>query len=386
MIKNKPTYTLLQDRSDLHKISQELMNEKVIGVDLEADSLFHYKEKICMLQISTPVRNILVDPLATGDLSSLKPVFENTGIIKIFHGADYDMRSLYRDFKIEVRSLFDTQVASRFLGNKEIGLASLLIERFGVKVEKKYQKKDWSKRPLPDGMLSYAVQDTCHLIPLYHQLKKDLKAKGNLFIVEEECELLSKVRPAAPNSKPLFVKFKGSNRLDRRSLAVLEAMLNVREDLAFKKDRPPFKVLNNEPIMEISLKKPRTQKDLCTIKGISPRQVEAMGSSILVKISEAMNLPEDELPKYPKKISDTVTPYIAKRIKTLREWREVRAEKLGFDDPSLVCTNAQIKALSLAEPMELEQMEKIDGIRRWQKKLFGKDLYNLLHEPGTETA
>lgn len=379
MIKNKPAYTLLKNRSDLHKLSQTLMKEKVIGVDLEADSLFHYKEKICLLQISTLSRNILVDPLATGDISSLKPVFEDTGIVKIFHGSDYDIRSLYRDYKINVRSLFDTQVASRFLGSKEIGLASLLNERFGIKVEKKYQKKDWSKRPLPEGMLAYAVQDTYHLIPLFNQLEKDLRNRGNLFIVEEECELLSKVRPSEPNNKPLFLKFKGANRLDSRSLAVLEATLTVREYFARKKDRPPFKILNNEPIMEISLIKPQIEKDLSSIKGISSRQIKTIGPSILEKISEAMKLPENKLPEFPKRVSNTVAPHVARRIKILREWREARANKLGFD-PSLICTNAQIKALSLAEPVELKQMEKIDGIRNWQKKLFGKELHDLLSE------
>ena len=166
MIRKQPTYFVVKERSDLKRIAAGLERETMIGVDIEADSMFHYQEKVCLIQISTTSCNILLDPLSLVDLSHLSSIFTDPNIRKVFHGADYDIRSLYRDFGIEVNALFDTQIAARFLGIKETSLAYLLKERFGVTVEKKYQKRDWSKRPLPAAMLAYAVQDTCHLLPL----------------------------------------------------------------------------------------------------------------------------------------------------------------------------------------------------------------------------
>ena len=178
---------LIENYADLNKIVAELQREPVIGVDLEADYMFHYQEKVCLLQISTHTLHIVVDPLSVQDLSPLAPVFADARIRKVFHGADYDMRSLYRDFHIEVHSLFDTQIAARFLGVRETGLASLLKMRFDVLCDKKYQKKDWSQRPLPAAMLKYAVQDICYLLPLADILERELMEKGLLFCVEEEC-------------------------------------------------------------------------------------------------------------------------------------------------------------------------------------------------------
>jgi len=193
-------------------VAAELEGQVEIGVDLEGDSMFHYQEKVCLFQIATSSLNFVVDPLAVKDLSSLAPVFADDRVRKIFHGADYDIRSLYRDFAIEVRSLFDTQIAARFLGMKETGLASLLQDKFGVESDKRYQKKDWSRRPLPDPMLEYAVQDICYLLPLARTLRDELAEKDLLFCVEEECGLLAEVRPQPNKTKPFFLHFKGASR------------------------------------------------------------------------------------------------------------------------------------------------------------------------------
>ena len=373
MIREQPTYLLVKDRSNLSRIAAGLERETAIGVDLEADSMFHYPEKVCLIQISTPLQDILVDPLSFDDLSPLSPVFADPNILKVFHGADYDIRSLYRDFDIEVNSLFDTQIAARFLGIRETGLARLLKERLGVLVEKKYQKRDWSERPLPAAMRAYAVQDTCHLLSLSRILEKELRVKGRLFCVEEECELLSKVRPVPPNGNPLFLRFKGASMLDPRCLAVLESILQLRDDTARRRDLPPFKILGNEPIMEIVERRPVTERDLGRIKGLSARQVRMLGRSILKKIDESTKLPENELPAFPGTTKERIGDTVSKKVKVLREWREQRAKEMGIN-PSLVCTNAQIQSLALACPKGLKDLDSINTIRAWQRRLFGSEI------------
>ena len=372
---------LIKNDADLNEIVAELQKEPVIGVDLEADSLFHYQEKVCLLQISTHALNIVIDPLSVHDLSPLAPVFADARIRKVFHGADYDIRSLYRDFGIEVHSLFDTQIAARFLGVRETGLASLLKMRFDVLSDKKYQKKDWSQRPLSAAMLKYAVQDICYLLPLAGILERELIEKGLLFCVEEECERLSGVRPNSSRNKPFFLSFKGAARLDPRSLAVLEKILCFRDQVARHRDRPHFKVLGNKQIMEIARIKPVTKTDLTGIQGVSPKLVDHMGKSLIEKVREGLRLPDEALPVCPKKIRQRLKSKEAARVKALKSWRERLSGKWGVD-PALVCTSAQIQAIAIANPGEPENMECIEDIRKWQIKLFGLDICNVLRETG----
>ncbi|MBL7203012.1 MAG: HRDC domain-containing protein [Desulfobacteraceae bacterium] len=374
-------YVLIENDADLKKIIPELKGEPAIGVDLEADSMFHYQEKVCLVQISTQRLNLLIDPLSVKDLFSLAPVFADRRIRKVFHGADYDIRSLYRDFGIEVHSLFDTQIAARFLGLRETSLASLLHEKFHVSSEKKYQKKDWSQRPLPAPMLQYGVQDTCHLLPLAGILERELMEKGRLFCVEEECELLSSVRPNSSKGRPFFPSFKGAARLDPRSLAVLENILSFRDQVAKRRDCPHFKVLGNKPIIEIVRIKPVTKTDLAGVKDLSLKQIDRMGRSLIEEVRKGLSLSEEMLPVYPKKVWQRLRSKETARVKKLKSWRERLGGKWGVD-PAVVCTNAQIQAIAIANPGKPEDMECIKGVRKWQIKLFGPDICNLLQETG----
>ncbi len=374
-------YVLIENDADLKKIIPELQGEAAIGVDLEADSMFHYQEKVCLVQISTQRLNLLIDPLSVEDLSPLAPVFADPRIRKILHGSDYDIRSLYRDFGIEVHSLFDTQIAARFLGLRETSLASLLQEKFHVSSDKKYQKKDWSQRPLPAPMLQYGVQDTFHLLPLAGILERELMEKGRLFCVEEECELLSSVRPNSSKKRPFFPSFKGAARLDPRSLAVLENVLVLRDQLAKRRDCPHFKVLGNKPIMEIVRIKPVTKTDLAGIKDLSLKQIDRMGRSLIEKVREGLNLPDEALPVYPKKVWQRLRSKERARVKELKSWRDRLGGKWGVD-PAVICTNAQIEAIAIANPGRPEEMEGVKGVRKWQIKLFGPDFCNVLQKSG----
>ena len=233
-------YRIIETETELADLVTELESVPVFAVDLEADSMHHFKEKVCLLQLATSRISVLIDPLVMPDLSALRPAFANPKIKKVFHGADYDVRSLYRDFEIDVHHLFDTQLASMFLGIRETGLDAVLQNRFDVKLDKKFQRKDWSVRPLPAEMLAYAAKDAIYLVRLAEELETELKAKSRLFWVEEECALLSRVRPPENNGNPLFLKSKGAGKLKRIELAVLEELLKLRRAIASRKDRPPY--------------------------------------------------------------------------------------------------------------------------------------------------
>jgi len=373
----QPPYEIVEKLPYLRRVAKHLLKGGIIGVDLEADSMFHYQEKVCLIQMASTDRTFLIDPLALKNLSPLAPVFADPGVRKVFHGADYDIRSLYRDFGIEVRSLFDTQIAARFLGFRKTSLASLLEDLSGLVIEKRYQKKDWSQRPLPPAMCVYAARDACHLMELSKVFEERLGAKGLLFCVEEECEVLSKVRPASIEETPFFLRFKGAGNLDSRSLAVLEALLQFRDELARKQDRPPFKILGNISIMEMAQKKPVSVRELKSVGRLSARQIKSLGGPLLRRISQALSLPEEALPSYPHKPRPEYNPKVAGRIKALREWRVQRSKGLNIDS-ALTLTNAQIRSLADAPPQKPGDLQRIGGLRNWQKQLFGNEICKLL--------
>ena len=382
MIEDDQDYLHVGNRDALLKAVSILEKEAVIGVDLEADSMFHYQEKVCLLQFSTPSNNILVDPLAVNDLSPLAPVFKSSETQKIFHGADYDIRSLYRDFEIEVNALFDTQIAARFLGLRDIGLASLLKGKLNITLTKKYQKKDWSQRPLPDPMLEYAVHDTCHLLPLREILTAELGKTNRLSFVEEECQLQTTVRSAVSGNDPMFLKFNGAGRLDRRSLAVLEALLQLRDRVARRRDLPLFKVIGNSQLMALAKRKPVKMGDLQNIKGFSHKQIKQLGAAILKAVTPALSLPEEALPVYPRKRSENMGPRVGERLKHLKEWRDQRGSEMGVD-PALVCTNAQAKTLAVSNPHDPDDIRAWEskpglGIKNWQRAQFGTEICGVL--------
>ena len=177
---NTADFRIIDTLSGLKDIVKELDGQKILAVDLEADSMYHFQEKVCLLQMATENTWLVIDPLPIGDLSPLIPVFSNPAVTKIFHGADYDIRSLYRDFKIEINNLFDTEIACRFLGSKESGLNTVLGKWFDIHLDKRYQRKDWSQRPLPEAMLTYGAEDVKYLIRLREIMVQKLDQKDQL--------------------------------------------------------------------------------------------------------------------------------------------------------------------------------------------------------------
>lgn len=370
-------YDLIDTPSALERLAAELAQADAVAVDLEADSMFHYRERVCLIQMALPGgRNVLIDALALEDLSPLKPLFRDSAVRKIFHGADYDVRSLYRDFGIRIHGLCDTQLASRFLGYKETGLEAVLKNLFGVALDKKFQRKDWSQRPLPPEMLDYAVSDVCYLRPLADRLEKELRELGRLTWVREECRILSQVRPAAFDERPLFMSCKGAGRLDPRGLAVLEGLLAFRRDLARQKDRPLFKVFGHEALVRIAELKPVDEEALAAAAVLSATQRERYGREILQIVKAAMKLPASQLPTYPRRRPEPIPPAAAGRLEALRRWRDNKARELKLD-PALVCSKAALIAVALRRPRSPEELEAVCELRQWQRRVFGAELIAL---------
>jgi ribonuclease D len=370
-------YQMIDTAAGLEKAVGTLEKEKVIAVDLEADSMYHFKEKVCLIQLATKKISVVVDPLQIDDLSPLSPLFSNPDIQKIFHGADYDVRSLYRDFKIKINNLFDTELACRFLGIKETGLKAVLKAFFEISIDKKYQKKDWSKRPLPKEMVEYASKDVIYLLPLAKILIDKLEEIDRGSWVLEECHNLSKVRSILSDEEPLFLKFKGAGRLKSRGLAVLEALLQYRKTVAEKKDRPLFKIIGNDSIIKIATARPATLRRLKGLKALSGRQISMYGNDLIQVVAGALKITESELPVYPRKTVSPIPSEVLERIKVLKSWRDSKAVALNMDS-GMVCNNALITAIALKNPEDKKSMGTIKEMKKWQKTAFGGEIITVL--------
>lgn len=373
------SYQLIDTPTKLDSAVREITDSQTLAVDLEADSMFHYQEKVCLLQLAANGQTYLIDPLAVKDLSGLKAFFANPNRTKIFHGADYDIRSLYRDFRLEVASLFDTELACRFLGYHPSGLATVLNDRFDVTMDKRFQRKNWAKRPLSQEMLAYAAGDVAYLLPLADALKEELEAKKRLAWVTEECEWLSRVRAPEKNGQPLYLRFKGAGTLDRRSLALLEALLQTRDKIAAKKDRPTYKIISKQAVMTLVETKPTTLKALAGTGALSATQIKLWGRQLVKALKMALALAEKELPHYPKTRLARPPAKLTRRIMALKSWRKKRAGQLDLE-PGLLINNALITAIATAKPAQQVDLEAeaIDGLRRWQIENFGEEIIALL--------
>jgi ribonuclease D len=372
-------YKIIDTFDALKNLARTIDKEKTIGVDLEADSMYHFMEKVCLIQMAAPGMNVVIDPLKVRDLSPLKPIFKRRGVCKIFHGADYDVRSLYRDFDITINNLFDTELASRFLGYPETGLEAVLKNKFGVTLDKKFQRKDWSRRPLPRDMIAYAAQDARYLLPLAQMLTRELEELGRLKWVQEECEYLSNVRPNTNNADPLYLHFKGAGRLNPRSLAVLESLLQYRRRIARKKDKPLFRIFSSRSLLELAEKKPSNLKQLEKTRALGAKQISMYGPGVIAAIQEALQIEQEDLPVYPRKKSPRVPLVVAGRVKALRSWRDAQVDRLAID-PALICTKALMSTIAQQKPRKVSDLSAITEMKNWQKKEFGQDIVRVLKQ------
>jgi len=369
-------FTLIESNEQLAKVCSELQGEPELALDLEADSLHHYREKVCLLQLSNRSETWLIDPFLVSDISPLGSLLANPALLTVFHGGDYDVRSLHRDFGISVEKMFDTMIAAQFAGTTEFGLAALLRSNFGIELDKRYQKADWSKRPLTPEMADYAAHDTSNLLQLADLLRDRVFQLGRSEWVAEECALVAGNRVTDKNDVPFFVHCKGAGKLQRRNLALLEELLQFRDQQAKELDRPPFKVLSVESLLILAERKPLTTQDLNGITGLTDRLITRYGNHILAAVQRGLSVPEDEIPRYPRNKSEP-NPGIKARVAQLKLWREGYSKKLELST-GLVAPNWLLERIAELVPVNVEQLSAIPGVRCWQVAQWGADVVTIL--------
>lgn len=373
---------MIETNDELAEFSAQLATQRLIGADTEAAGYHRYHDSICLLQVSTRERTVLVDALAVDSLTPLKPVFEDAEVETIFHDADFDLRLLHRDHGIRVRGLFDTKVAAQFLGERSIGLASLLESHLGVSLAKKYQRADWAKRPLPQAMIEYAAEDTRYLPELRDHLRERLVETGRLAWAEEEFRLLERVRWESRDEEG-YLRLKNTRDLDRRELAVLREVHDVRERAAEARDLATFRVLSNDALIELARSMPASETALRKTPGIGAATVSRLGNDLLAAVARGCDLPEADLPARPPRPSrPPYDPMLDELTDRLKAGRDAAASDLGLDRGFLMPRD-QLRSIARARPGSTEELAALPGVRHWQIDALGATLVRALRDADT---
>jgi ribonuclease D len=368
----------VRSNEELAELMGRVAREPVVALDTEAASFHRFVDRIYLIQLSSRRETAIIDPLTVTEVSGLGALLADPAVEVVFHDADYDLRILDRDYGFHARHLFDTRIAAHLLGEPAVGLAALLEKHVGVSLDKKYQRADWSRRPLPPEMLEYAATDTCYLLALRERLRAALEARGRLSWAEEEFERLEGVRwtPAETNGGA-HLRMKGARALSRRSLAVLKELLPWRDAIAAELDRASFRVVSNEALLALSAAPPRSSEELTKVRGLSPRLVSERGASLLTVIERGLSVPEKDLPKFPRSERHVADPVFDQAVDRLKRVRNEMAERLGLD-PGVLCPKGTLEAVARARPKTPAALGGIHEIRKWQVELLGADFLKAL--------
>lgn len=348
-----------------------------IAVDTEGASFHRFVDRIYLIQLSTDDRHAIVDPLPIHSPAALGALIESPACEVVFHDADYDLRLLHQDYGWHARNIFDTRLAAQLLGIKSFGLAALLESYFGLKLDKKYQRADWSMRPLTPGMLEYAAQDTMHLLGLRDRLADELKAKRRWSWAEEEFRRLEGTKWADDEPGTAFLRLKGARDLTRRELAILRELVTWRDALALTLDKATFRVVGSDVLLDVARMVPPDQDTLAKIKGMPRGIVERHGGDVLAGIARGLAVPESALPSFPKGKRWARDPDFDTKVSRLKGARDDAAKRLEIDS-GVLCSRERVEAVARAVPRAVEDFGAIPEIRRWQVAELGEAFVDAL--------
>ncbi|MBK8978981.1 MAG: HRDC domain-containing protein [Planctomycetes bacterium] len=371
----------VDDRTGLGRMIEALERSTEVAIDTEANSMFAYRERLCLVQLSTRTRDYVVDPLAV-DVAPLGVILADPGILKVLHGAEFDVLLLKRECGFEIASLFDTRVAASSLGFEAPGLAAVLRDWLGVELDKRFQRSDWGKRPLSDGQIEYARSDTTHLLELARLLRAELRAKGSPHVEEvaAECRRLQTLEPEVrPLDAAELLRVKGAGCLDARGRRALEQLNRVRHQLAEARDLPPFKVFGNDVLLELARHRPRGLEEISKHRLLSEKQLQRVGTAVVDALRRARRLgPLDGVAQRADR-EQSLDRSEAARYERLRTWRKQVAERRRTD-PSLILSKFQMLALATARPTPrtLDGLRGLGVVETWRTAFYGSELLEQL--------
>ncbi len=360
-----PQPTLITAREHLEEVVAEIRGAPRIALDIESNGFYAYRERVCLIQFSSPTADFIVDPIAVSDLSSMAPLMIDPAIEKIFHAGEYDVLCLKRDYGWRFDNLFDTMIANRLLGAKELGLAAAIERHFGIKLSKKLQRADWGKRPLSPEQIRYAQLDTHFLMRLADILKDELRGKGRLEDAAEAFVELSRVEPVVKTFDPDgYWRLAGREPMTGPQLSALREVYVFREEQAQSRDRATFRVMPEDLMARIARAMPENMDELGRVRGMSPYLIQKFGHQLLrcVQRGREAEPPSSPAPKPKRERKDMRE---LKLFEALRLWRKTQAESEGVE-PVVVMSSQILHRISelATKNGEGDPLEPLSALKR----------------------
>ncbi len=355
--------------------SEVLQGNNLLAVDTESNSLYAYREQVCLIQLSTRSTDYIIDPLKVKDLQPLAPLFADPQVEIVFHAAEYDLMCLKRDFKFDFHNLFDTMIAARVCGYKLIGLGNLLSNLVDLKVDKSHQRDNWGQRPLPSDSLLYAQMDTHFLPMLRDHFVEELRRLGRSAEASEA--FLDVCRTPAGRRESFdpegYWRICLPNHFTRRQAAIVRELYLLREQLAEARDVPPFKIVTDKVLVALVRAAPTTSAELREISGMSAAQVRRVGRELLDAVNVGLHakLPS---PPTPEPAAD---PIVVERYAALREWRKLRALDRGVESDVIISKDA-LWTIAERAPDNLNDMDGVPGLGPWRRDVYGAEILDVI--------
>lgn len=364
----------IRHTAQLRALVDRLRGTPLLAVDTESNSLYAYYEQVCLIQLSTREQDYIVDPLTIDDMSPLGELLADPATEIVFHAAEYDIISLKRDFGFRFSRVFDTMLAARICGWERVGLGSILEEQFGVQVDKKYQRANWMTRPLPRDQLLYAQMDTHYLPALRDRLVAELTAKGRMDEAREIFSTLPDFPPAQYEFDPDgFWRINGVQKMRRSQVAVVRELYLLRDELARRRNVPPFKIFSDRALVELAQLGPRRTADLDAVRGPARSQLRRYAEAIVQAVARGQAARPPQPPRRTNKLDMTVRA----RYDALRAWRKERAEERGVES-DVIMPRDTLWVLARQVPQRVEDLDDIPGLGPWRRAEYGAELIELL--------
>ena len=360
---------IVYQTAQLESAVKAICNSQAIAVDTESNSYDYYPEQMCLIQIATGSKIYLVDTIILNEIPSLKDVLENTSIVKVLHGADYDIRTLDRHYAFHIRNLYDTNIAAIFAGLPGVGLSALINDLLGMTIVKsqQLQRSHWGQRPLSTEALEYAATDVRHLLAIKQILDQKLHKLGRTEWVAEECVRLEVVRYQKPNPDTAYLSVKGAQDLDGRSLAILRSLFVFREKEAQLQHRPLYYIIPDALLVSMSTNPPA---NLFGVPGLRQIGQQRFRTGLKQALREGLDAPLINRPVVDQR--ESVNPKQFQRLRHLKGWRESKGAALSLA-PSILWPKSSLERLAKAPDTLNIELTSAD-VLNWQRDLLGADL------------
>lgn len=368
-----PSARLVNSQETLSHMVAELKRQPAIAIDTESNSLHSYQEQVCLIQISIPGSDYLVDPFLIEDMSPLGEVFADPNIQKVFHAGDYDLATLKRDYGFEFVNIFDTMLAATALAEPAIGLAALLEKYYDIILVKKYQRADWGKRPLDSEMLIYAQGDSHYLLELRDLLVEKLREVGRLEYVLEDSAALARITLPMKDHEEDIWKVKGSQDLKPTALSLLKQLNHLRETIAEQKNVPPFKVFSAKALIEIATTQPHYLEELSLLPSFPPSMIRRYGKQLMQVVKDWRENPESVTPRKNHRLNDREV----KLREKLGEWRKEISEKEAIPSNAVISRDL-LELIAHQDPQSTEEMAEVMRDYPHHYQQYGQQIFDLI--------